>query len=105
MKHIPEPVMTAVLDILDELMQADNEGSDSPWWMVVDPAQNMSMDPAGTAMRIEGPFFSRQSAEEYLQARRYAYGTRAVVWCASGYWSHKWRTLMREIEKAKEEHA
>jgi hypothetical protein len=60
----------------------------------------MSLDVHQAAGMITGPFFSRAEAEEELQARRYAYGERACVYCLSGYHARQYRTAYRAAEKA-----
>jgi hypothetical protein len=69
----------------------DNEAAANPYWLVLDPAQNMSGCVHRLASQITGPFFSRESAEKYLKNRRYAYGKRAVVYCLSGYRSFEYK--------------
>lgn len=78
----------------------EHEGTESPWWAIVDPNQNMSMDLGMAAAQITGPFFSRESAEGHLKARRYAFGARAAVWCFSGYWSVQYKEACREAARA-----
>lgn len=82
--------------IIETLKNADNESTACPYWLIIDPKQNMSCDPHAVAMNIEGPFFSREDAEEYLQRRRYNYSKKAVVYCASGYFSDKYRKLCKD---------
>lgn len=72
------------------------ESTESPWWIIIDPSQMMSPDVCQVAHMITGPFFSRESAEAHLQARRYAFSKRAKVWCHSGYWSDEYKQAMRE---------
>lgn len=81
----------------------DNECTDSPWWAVVDPAQNMRAEVAIAAGQISGPFFSRAEAEDYLKSRHYDYSNRAVVWCFSGYHSTQWKEGMRRAIKEEDE--
>lgn len=73
----------------------DNEATESPWWAVVDPRQNMRADLAVAAGQITGPFFDRVEAEAYLKRRRYEYGKHAAVWGFSGYWSDKYKEAIR----------
>jgi len=78
----------------------EHEGTSFPWWLIVDPVQNMSCDP-GTAVinQITGPFFSREAAQEYLTRTRYNFSKRAVVWCHSGHQSDE---STRAVRKAKD---
>lgn len=83
-------------------VSGDNEATAFPWWFIVDPAQNLKLDIATAAGQITGPFFSREEAEAQLRATRYNYSKRAVVWCASAYHTHRYRSA---IEAADQEHA
>ena len=80
-------------------VSADCEGTDSPWWMIVDPKQNFKTNHDGAANiamgMITGPFFSREEATRELESRRYAYGKGAVVWCASGYRATQYHNAIR----------
>ena len=77
----------------------DNEGTNAPWWMIVDPCQMMSPNAAEVAMgMVTGPFFSREEAKSELTNRRYDYGSDAVVWCASGCNTKQYLQAWREAE-------
>lgn len=73
-----------------------NEGTESPYWLILDPIQNMSCDIFQLAGQITGPFFSREEAEEHLKLRRYAFSHRAEVFCFSGYWSNQYKEACRK---------
>lgn len=73
----------------------DNECTESPWWVIVDPHQNMGCDPHYAAEMVTGPFFSRKEAQDFLTATRYNFGPRAVVYCKSGYYSHQYKWACR----------
>ena len=80
-------------------VSADNEGTDSPWWVIVDPKQMMSPDPFVVMMSmVTGPFFSRDEASAVLKARRHHYSSRAVVYCASGCDTVQYRNAYRKAE-------
>lgn len=97
----------------------NNEGNDSPWWILIDPRAIKQMlegvaecgdipsdDSIITTIAmasIEGPFFSRESGEAYLKARHYEYSKDAVIWCSSGYWSQEYKTAWREAREALKE--
>ena len=72
-----------------------NEGTDCPYWLILDPMQMTSPSFTLLSSMITGPFFSRESAEAHLDGRRYAFGKRAVVFCMSGYWSHEYKNAIR----------
>ena len=85
-------------------LSEDDEGTLYPWWLIVNPTQMMSPHVARVAMgMIDGPFFSRESAERYLLAHRYNYGKHAKVWCASGCHSCEWRNAIDNSKKRKRE--
>lgn len=77
-----------------------NEGTDSPYWIIIDPKQSLRCDPHDIAGMITGPFFSREDAQTHLNSRAYHFSKRAVVYCHSGYWSHQYR---QAIKKSKEQ--
>jgi len=90
----------------------ENESTDAPWWLLIDPApiRQMLELVAGCGeipeddniistiamSSIEGPYFSRKSAEDYLKARAYEYSKETIVWCSSGYWSSQYKNAIRE---------
>ncbi len=90
--------MTAIEDITNTLQQADNEATASPYWLILDPSQNMSCDIYSLASQISGIFFCRQDAVDYLEARRYAFSSRARVFCHSGHHSRKYHNLCKELK-------
>ena len=75
----------------------NNEATRSPYWLILDPKQNMNCDVYNLASQISGPFFSREDAENYLKSRCYNYSDRAVVFCHSGYYSKKYDNLCNEL--------
>ena len=69
------------------------EATRAPFWMIISPAQNFKTNDEGLyqiASMITGVFFSRESATEYLNRRRYAFGKGAKVFCFSGYHSDQY---------------
>lgn len=76
-----------------------NEGTRSPWWMIVDPRQNMRCDIHEAASQITGPFFSRKEAQDFLDATRYNFSSRAKVYCHSGCYSWQYDKAMSEGEE------
>jgi hypothetical protein len=61
-----------------------NEATSAPYWLILNPWQNMACDVFNLSGQITGPFFSREEAEEQLGKTRYNYSERAVVFCLSG---------------------
>ena len=85
--------MRIELEVSDE-----NEGTESPWWSIIDPRQNMRTGQEAChniAGMITGPFFSREAAQEHLETRRYNFGKNAVVFCHSGHWSRQYKEACR----------
>ena len=72
----------------------NNEGTESPWWAIIDPRQNFLTDSDGIyniANMITGPFFSRESAERHLEERRNAFSGYARAFCFSGCYSSEYK--------------
>lgn len=76
-------------------LSEDNESTDAPYWLILDPKQNMSKDLYVLASQITGPFFSRDSAERHLKNRSHAYSKSAAVFCMSGYFSPEYKHACR----------
>lgn len=79
--------------------KVDCDGTNAPWWAIIMPRQIMSKDPQEIANCIVGVFFSRESAQNHLDSRRYEYGSNAVVYCFSGYWSHEYKEAVKNAKK------
>ena len=78
----------------------ENEDTDSPWWVIVDPKQMMSPDPYYVMMgMITGPFFSREEAAAVLKSHRHNFSSRAVVYCASGCDAPQYRKSYHSAER------
>lgn len=70
-----------------------HESTSAPWWMIIDPAQNMRTGKEACykiASMITGPFFSRKEAQDWLDKTRYNFGPNAVVYCHSGHQSKQY---------------
>jgi hypothetical protein len=55
------------------------EGTRSPYWLIIDPRQNMNKNTDGVyniAGMITGLFFSREEAEDYLKRTRYNFSKK-----------------------------
>ena len=92
------------MEITVDVDLENNEGTDSPWWIIIDPKQNFHTSSEGLyniAYMITGPFFSRKKAQAHLTARRYAFSKNAKVYCHSGYWSNEYKNACRDAEKLK----
>jgi hypothetical protein len=75
-----------------------NEATSAPWWMILDPSQNMTCDPHWLASMITGPFFSREEADKVLKERRHHYSIRAVVYCHSGCYTKQYANVYKLAE-------
>jgi len=80
-----------------EIEISDNvEGTHAPYWLILDPVQNMSLDIRTLASQITGPFFSREEAETVLKAKSYNYSDRARVYCHSGCYTWQYEEKYRK---------
>lgn len=82
-------------------VSTDNEGTDAPWWAIVDPRQNFRIDDQSVydvAGMITGPFFSRESAQAHLDAARHHFGKNPQVFCFSGHHSAEYRSAYKEAK-------
>jgi len=72
----------------------DNEATQSPYWIIIDPRQNFEVNANGIyniASMISGVWFSRESAQNYLDSHRYNYSKNAKVYCHSGHFSEEYK--------------
>ncbi len=84
--------------IINTLKSANNEATSAPYWLILDPGQNMNCDIYQLAAMITGPFFCREDAEDFLKATRYNFSARAKVYCHSGCYSYKYSELCKELK-------
>lgn len=75
-----------------------NEGTDSPYWLILDPRQMLSLNHNHLAGMITGPFFSREEAQDHLDQRHYAFTSRAAVYCCSGYHARQYKDAYRNAQ-------
>ena len=75
-------------------VSTESESTSYPWWVIIDPSQNMRCSVHNAASQITGPFFSRESAQKFLDATRYNFTKRAVVYCLSGTHSMEWENAI-----------
>ena len=79
-----------------------NEGTKSPWWVIIDPRQNFTVNTTGInniAHMVTGPFFSRSAATDYLKQKGYNFSKNAVVYCMSGHQSYEYDDAIRKAER------
>ena len=84
---------TIAIEISDK-----NESTAAPYWLILDPAQNMTCDIYQLAGQITGPFFSREEAETNLSQRSHHYSGRARVFCHSGCYAYQYSSKCREAK-------
>lgn len=84
----------------------ENEGTASPWWVIIDPRQSLETKSEDALHRIagmvDGPFFSRQAAQNRLIAARHNYGENAQVFCMSGCYARQYDQAYRTTEREEE---
>ena len=97
--------MSALNEIVSTLQKAGHEGTESPYWLILDPRQMFRCDVHELGSMITGPFFSRKDAEDHLKSRSYNFSNHARVYCHSGYYSYKYKMLCREINAAPNDNA
>ncbi len=84
-------------EIKKTLSETKNESTSAPYWLILDPRQNMSCNIDMMAHGITGPFFCREDAENFFKATRYNFSRHAHVYCLSGCHSRKYNKLCREL--------
>lgn len=89
--------MKEIDKIIETLSSADNEATESPYWLILDPHQMFRCDVYELASMISGPFFCREDAENFLKVTRYNFSKHARVFCHSGYYSSKYKALCRKL--------
>ena len=73
----------------------DNEATAFPWWAITEGFR-------GREILLAGPYFNREDADEYLEAKRYNFGEKARVYCFSGSQSHVWRAALKAAQELQE---
>jgi hypothetical protein len=82
-----------------------NEGTSHPFWIIIDPRQNFKTNNQGlhnVAGMITGVWFSRESAQEFLDRTRYNFSDNARVYCHSGCYSQDWIDLENHLKAENE---
>lgn len=98
--YYAEELLKAVNLAWRPIISAKNEATEYPYWMILDPVQMMKPNIYALSGMIDGPFFSRQAAADYLHAKRHNYTDRAKVFCCSGHKSRDWRELSEYLKEA-----
>jgi hypothetical protein len=91
------PDINPVMELIYTLQKADNEGTEAPYWLILDPKQNMNCDIHNLAFQITGPYFSREDAENFLWSNSHTFGKNADVFCVSGCYSEKYFDFYKKI--------
>jgi len=88
-----------IKEIIEKLKTTEPEGTSYPFWIIIDPRQNLETTTIqglhNIASQITGVFFSRKDAEDFLKQTRYNFGEHAKVYCHSGHNSQEWRELFK----------
>lgn len=95
-----------IVDIVETLKGAPNEGTDAPWWIIIDPGSGYG-SVRRVAGAITGPFFSREgpdSATYYLEHHAHDFGPWTKVYCMSGCYSKKYSAFYKAIKKERSYH-
>ena len=79
----------------------DTEATRAPFWIIIDPRQMMRPDVYRVASMVSGIFFSRDSAQSYLNANPHHYSKAARVYCHSGHFSYDYRKAWDTAEEGK----
>jgi len=77
-----------------------NEFTSCPFWIIIDPKQNFTVDEDGIhriAGMITGIWFSREAAQIFLDRTRYNFSKNAKVYCHSGVYSDDWAELSEQL--------
>ena len=85
-------------EIAETLSKAGNEATRAPYWLILEPRQNMRCSAHEMGFGITGPFFCREDAESFLAATRYNFSKKAVVYCLSGCHSQKYDRFAAKVE-------
>ena len=82
--------LNGILNVIKDNMigYTENEGTSYPWWAICKKGS------FGRILVIEGPFFSRELAENHRKARIYDYKEKSFVYCFSGHQSAGYRTVV-----------
>lgn len=88
-------------DILREWASVPTDGTSYPWWAITLEVKGWQR---GEAL-LAGPFFSRETAEDYLRDCRHNFPDRARVYCFSGHQSPVFRELRKAAEAMRAEPA
>jgi hypothetical protein len=84
-------------EISETLKKSDNEATRAPYWLILDPRQNMSCDIHMLASQITGIFFCREDAQHYLEIKKHHFSSKAKVYCHSGHHSRKYEKLCEDL--------
>lgn len=98
-EHQPPSDELEMLRSLVKLPDQETEATDSPWWVIIKP-RGMIHSASDISSRLTGPFFSRQDAQDHVNARKHAFNDKTEIWCLSGYWSRKFKLMYRDMHSS-----
>lgn len=77
----------------------EEEGCRYPYWLIIDPWQNMGCTVEGVTDKLKGPFFCRGAAERYLSKHGYQFSERVKIVCLSGEDSLQYKNAFCEEDE------
>lgn len=69
------------------------EGTGYPWWAIVRRTSG------GAFILLDGPFFSREEAENLRTSKPHDYGKSSLVYCFSGHRSESYKDLILTAQR------
>lgn len=85
-------------------ISTDNEATSAPYWVIINPHQNMKCGDEGVrsiASCVKGLFMSREEAQNFLDRTHYNFRKDARVYCMSGCYGKEWVSAHRQHDRDK----
>ena len=74
--------------------------TNAPYWIIIDPRKIPKKEPGQIARCITGVFFSRESAQQYLDSHCYNFSDHAIVYGCSGHHNFEYWKAIKNGKKA-----
>jgi hypothetical protein len=74
--------------------------TNSPFWIIVEPKQILKKDAEQIASCVTGIFFSRESAQQYLDAHCYNFADNTIVYGCAGHHNDEYWQAIKNGKKA-----
>jgi hypothetical protein len=89
------PLEQEILDAVRRIANtySDNEATDRPVWWILTPRFGGGSNTAAMLSSVLGPFWSREEAQAWLDAKRYRFSAKAKVYCGSAHHNPELRKL------------